>query len=144
MKYHINEGSIQLPHAFDDRTMQVLIPEGSGVGFNLVITRDPLEPGETPSGYLNRQMDDLRRQVTKYQETLREPVHLGGKSQGIEGVCLEVHYKQQGKFLYHRQGVFALPNHKQMLTLTASSAAMFTEAQRHAWSAIVASFELRG
>ena len=143
MKYHINEGALTLPHPFEDRTMQVLMPLGSGIGLNLIVTRDPLEPGETVDDYLKRQLSDLRRQVAKYQESDRGRCFLGKPNDGMEGVYLELQYKQQGKFLYHLQGVFLMRDRQHVMSITGSASAPFTEAQRQAWHASVASFEPR-
>ncbi len=143
MLYHFNEGSIQAPDALKDRTLHTLVPYGAGVGFTLVIGRDELEPGETPEAFLDRQLNELAKQVSKFQQTHRETIYLGGSAKGIAGIRLEFQFKQRNQMIYQRQGVFLMPDKKTILSFTGSAAAPFDAAQKKLWDEAIASFTPR-
>jgi hypothetical protein len=142
MIYHFNEGSVAVPDGLKDRTMHMLAPT-SGANFNFIISHDELEPGETPPEFLQRQLDDLARQVNKFTELSRTPTTLGAPDSPIKGVQLEIRYKQQGKFLHHLQAAFLMPDGNTILTFTASLPKPFTEEERGQFQQIVASFSQR-
>jgi len=140
MHYHFNRGTLRLPDTFSDRTMHVLVPSGSG--FTFIISQDELEPGEAPAEFVKRQLGNLARQVTKFEETRREEIFLGNPEQGLRGLRIEFRYRQRGSFSYQCQGIFPLPDRKTLLTFTASAVAPFDEPQRQLWNQMVASVEL--
>jgi hypothetical protein len=143
MEYPFSEGSVTIPESLHDRTLHVLVPVGQGAGFTLVISRDQLEPNETPAEFLKRQLADLARQVSKYEESGRESIFLGIEQHNIRGVRLDLKYKQRGQFLYVLQGVFLMPDQKTIVTFSATSSAPFDQNQRNMWSAIIASYKPR-
>jgi hypothetical protein len=143
MKYPFSEGSVEVPSSLHDRTLHVLVPVGQGVGFTLVISRDELESNETPAEFLKRQLADLARQVTKYEETERESILLGEPTLEIPGVRLRLKYRQRGQFLHVLQGVFLLKDKKTILTFSATTSTPFDQNQRNAWQTIIASYEPR-
>jgi hypothetical protein len=142
MKYPFSEGSVDVPPSLQDRTLHVLVPVGQGVGFTLVISRDELEPNETPADFLKRQLADLARQVTKYEEVERESMLLGDPKLEIKGVRLLLKYRQKGQFLHVLQGVFLMKDERTIVSITATASAPLDQNQRNAWLAIVASYQL--
>jgi hypothetical protein len=142
MIYQFNEGTIAVPDGLTDRTMHMLVPLGGG-SFNFIISHDELEPGETPPEFLQRQLDDLNRQVNKFSELSRKAVTLGAADSPIKGVQLEIRYKQQGKFLHHLQAAFLMPDGKSILTFTASLPKPFSDEERGVFEQSIASFVLR-
>jgi hypothetical protein len=143
MAYAFSEGTVDVPDSLKDRTLHVLVPSGSSPGFTLVISRDELEPNETPPEFLKRQLADLSRQVSKYDESERLPIFLGAEELNVRGVRLELKYKQRGQFVYNLQGVFLMSDQKTILSITATTSAPFDQNQRNAWNDIVASYQPR-
>ncbi len=143
MNYNFSEGTVDVPDSLQDRTLHVLVPVGQGAGFTLVISRDELEPNETPAEFLKRQLADLARQVSKYDESGRETIFLGPPELNVRGVRLDLKYKQRGQFLYNLQGVFLMPDQKTIISFTATTSAPFDQNQRNAWAAVVDSYKPR-
>jgi hypothetical protein len=141
MEYIFNQGSVEIPSSLQDRTLHVLVPVGQGAGFTLVISRDQLEPNETPPEFLKRQLADLSRQVTKYEESGRESISLGAEQLNIRGARLELKYKQRGQFLYVLQGVFLMPDQITITTFSATTSTPFDQNQRNAWNSIISSYQ---
>lgn len=141
MHYHFQRGTVEVPDHYNDRTMHVLVP--AGAGFTFIISQDELEPGESPEAFVQRQLGDLARQVTKFEETAREAIFLGPPEQGVQGLRIEFRYRQRGSFSYQCQGIFPLSDRKTLLTFTASAAAPFDAPQLQLWRQMVASVALR-
>lgn len=140
MTYYTQLGTLRLPNGFADRTLHVLVAQGEGPGFNIVISLSPVEPDEDLDAYVEREITDLRRQVSKLEVTSKKTMKLGATA--TTGYCIELQYKQKGAFLYHRQGVFVFPQRRDAMTIVASSTAPFTDTQRAAFDAVVATFTL--
>ena len=100
MKYHFNEGAFDVPEYLDDRTVNVLAPQLGSAGLTIAITRDPLEGDESLQQFVDRQLKDLGRQVTKLEKGPQRPARLGGGNSAIEGFSFGVNYKQQGKLVH--------------------------------------------
>jgi hypothetical protein len=143
MRYHFNEGHIQAPDHVSDRTMHILAPTPGIGGMTIAISRDSLEADETPPAFLQRQLNDLGRQVGKYQRGDLAPARLGDPAQGIEGTRFTVSYKQQGRQVHHVQAIFLLPGTRQVLSFTFSLPVAFNAEQHRMADAVLASFVLR-
>lgn len=141
--YHFNEGNISVPDGLADRTMHVLAPGPGAVDFTLLISHDELEPDEDMQGFIKRQLATLARQVSKYEEEPWQPVSLGDPRHEIDGVLLLLRYKQQGKFVFHRQAVFPIPDEKHLLTFTASLPVPFAAPQMEQFMAVLKSYKPR-
>ena len=143
MHYHFNEGSIIVTDSLADRTLHVLAPKPGATDFTVMIGHDELETGETYQEFIDRQLADLARQVSKFQEGPRGTVALGDPKRQIQGVLLAIHYKQQGKFVYHQQAVFPYPDERHLLTFTASLPMAFTEHHLQQFQQLLRSFSAR-
>jgi hypothetical protein len=141
--YQFNEGSIEVSEGLVDRTMHVLAPQPGAVDFTLLISHDELEPDEDMQCFIRRQLVALARQVSKFEEEPWQPVSLGDPRLKIDGTLLTLRYKQQGKFVFHRQAVFAVPDDKHLLTFTASLPVPFGPPQLQQFMAVLKSFAVR-
>lgn len=142
--YLFNEGSIHVSDGLSDRTMHVLAPQPGASEFTLLISHDELEPDEDMEGFIKRQLAALARQVSKYEEEPWQPVALGDPGRKLQGILLALRYKQQGKFVFHRQAVFAIPDAKHLLTFTASQPMPFSKEQLQQFFEVLGSFTPRG
>ncbi|TXG80266.1 MAG: DUF1795 domain-containing protein [Thermomicrobiales bacterium] len=142
--YQFNEGSITVADGLADRTMHVLAPKPGAMEFTLLISHDELEPDEDMHGFVKRQLADLARQVSKYEEEPWQPVSLGDPRLKVDGLLLTLRYKQQGKFVFHRQAVFPIPDAKHLLTFTASLPVPFSPAQMQQFLDVLRSYVPRG
>lgn len=140
MQYQLNEGTIIVADTLADRTMHVLAPRPGSTDFTVMISHDELEPEEAYLEFIDRQINDLARQVNKFQQGPRGKAVLGDPKHGIEGILLSIHYKQQGKFVYHQQAVFPFPDDKHLLTFTASLPMPFAEQHQKQFHDMLKSF----
>ena len=108
------------------------------------VRRGELEPDEDMNGFVKRQLAELARQVSKYEEEPWQPVSLGDARLKIDGLLLILRYKQQGKFVFHRQAVFPIPDKKHLLTFTASLPVPFTAAHMQQFADVLRSYVPRG
>ena len=143
MLYHFNEGHITAPPHVFDRTVNLLAPKVGEGGMTIAITRDEMPADETPQQFLDRQMVELGRQVSKYTKGDQEAAQLGPVSQKITGVKFAVSYKQQGKTLHHTQAMFLLPGTRTILSFTFSLPVEFTASHHQMVADVLSSFVLR-
>lgn len=145
MIYHFNEGHITAPPNVSDRTVNVLAPTPGVGGMTMAITRDEMEPDEGPQQFLERQLADLKRQVSKYTKGPERPAALGHAEPGqnILGIQFPVSYKQQGKTVHHEQAMFLLPGTRTILSFTFSLPIEFTAEHLKTVAEVLASFVLR-
>jgi hypothetical protein len=141
MKYRFNEGVFQVPEYLDDRTVNVLAPKLGSAGLTVAVTRDPMEGEESLQQFVDRQLADLAKQVSKYQKGNQEPAQLGQGRSRIEGVKFSVNYKQSGKLVHHVQAAFVLPSTRKVLCVTFSSPVAFTAEHLNTVNSVLASFE---
>lgn len=141
MKYHFNEGAFDVPEYLDDRTVNVLAPQLGSAGLTIAIARDPLEGDESLQQFVDRQLKDLGRQVTKLEKGPQRPARLGGGNSAIEGFSFGVNYKQQGKLVHHIQAVFPMAPLRKVLSVTFSSPVAFTHENVQTVERVLTSFE---
>lgn len=68
---------------------------------------------------------------------------LGDPRLKIDGILLAMRYKQQGKFVFHRQAVFAIPDDTHLFTFTASLPVPFAPPQVQQFMDVLKSFAVR-
>ena len=79
--YHINEGTIELPDAWTDRTMNVFTPdESENPEWNIVVSRDKLDEGETLDAYLDKQLKEMPKVLSRFQVKSNEEIEVNGYS----------------------------------------------------------------
>lgn len=73
--YHINEGTFELPDAWSDRSMNVFTPdESENPEWNIVVSRDKLDEGETLDDYLGKQIEELPKALPRFQVQSNEEI----------------------------------------------------------------------
>ncbi len=66
--YHINEGVLDLPDNWSDRTMNIFTPdESENPEWNIVVSRDKLGAGETLSDYLDKQLAEMPNALPRFR-----------------------------------------------------------------------------
>lgn len=75
--YQINEGAIDLPDDWADRSMNVFTPdESENPEWNIVVSRDKLEEGETLDGYLEKQLEEMPKALPRFRLQSNEETRL--------------------------------------------------------------------
>ena len=73
--YHINEGTFDLPDDWADRSMNIFTPdESENPEWNIVISRDKLESGETLDEYLNKQLEEMPKALPRFRVETNEEI----------------------------------------------------------------------
>ena len=116
MNYNFEEGQIMLPQAWQDQTVNVLIPQDSPVpGANLVITRERLPLGTTPAQRIEQQRLMMAKELTGFKLILEQKVeHPDHVLHVIECV-----WQKDGKDIYQLIAVRPLAGEK-LLCFTAT------------------------
>ena len=140
MHYQINEGSFNVPDGMQDNSINLLLADQSGMGFNVVVTRSRLEPGETFEQLVDRQLQVLGQQFSKTEISDRrgQKDPLSGELRAVE---YAVQFKQDGVMVYQRQIGYLLGDTGKVVVLTAAAQAPLTDAQLVQWRAIYSSFK---
>lgn len=78
LSYFINEGSLQLPAGFQDRTANIFVQgDTAQSAFNLNIGRDNMHPDETLAEYVERQIGLMKEKIFGYRLVSRGDACLG-------------------------------------------------------------------
>lgn len=143
-QYRINEGSIDLPAGFHDRSTNIFIhgdPRRSQLNFN--IGRDTLAPKETLTAYVDRQIGLIQKNARSYRLASRRAATLGSGSGALAGECVEGTRKEGGQTLHQRQAAFVCGS-QHVLIFSATSARPFGDKENASWAAWLASFRPAG
>lgn len=128
----MQEGSIGLPHGFEDRTANIFVPSDAQNQPNLSIARDWLAANETLSTYVDRQLQVLKTRLPNHKLVARIGDQLGQHDDGLIGERIEAHYKSGTKTVRQRQAAFLVaPN--RALILTAASPRPFDDQFEMLW-----------
>lgn len=116
MNYTIEEGQLRLDQAWQDQTVNVLIPLSSPVpGANLVITREQLPLGMTPSQRFEQQQQGLSKQLDGFKLILAQAVERPDHVLHV----MEFNWKKEGKDIYQLVAMRPLSGEK-LLCFTAT------------------------
>ncbi|CAN7171734.1 DUF1795 domain-containing protein [Acidovorax sp. LjRoot129] len=140
MQYQINEGFFSVPDGMQDNSINLLLAGQSGLGFNVVVTRARLEPGETFEQLVNRQLQMLGQQFSMTEITDRS-VQKDPVSGELRAIEYAVQFKQDGVMVYQRQVGYLLGSTGNVVVMTAAAQAPLTDAQQTQWRAIRSSFK---
>lgn len=142
--YRIDEGSITLPPAFQDRSNNIfVVADKLDTLPNLSIARDTLQAGEDIPAYVTRQIALLKRKMAGHKVEQRAASWLGSGDEAIEGEAIQAHYRSGTTTVYQRQAAFALPSAAQplrVLIFTASSPKPFIATFDTLWQDWLESF----
>jgi hypothetical protein len=115
MLYQIQEGYLALDGAWQDRSINMLVPTEKVVeGVNLVVTRDVLPPGTSLNDHMARQKLTFQKELTDYKQ-LHE---MSGVLDERPAHFLEFTWINGGKPLY--QMVMVVHDKSALLNFTAS------------------------
>lgn len=107
MNYTIEEGQIRLDQAWQDQTVNVLIPLSSPVqGANLVITRENLPTGMTAAQRFDQQKIGLSKQLEKFNIILSQVVEKPDHALHV----MEFDWTKDGKSIYQLVAMRPLPD----------------------------------
>lgn len=134
--YLLQEGQINIPDGFTDRTVNVFSCGKPGSAFALNIARDVPEQGETLEEYVTRQTGMLKKHLRGYQVTRRDRLTVGEQKKDAEQV--DASYMADGRKVWQRQ--LALLRGEIVLIFTATSTVAFTAKQDQQWAQWVESF----
>lgn len=135
MIYQMNEGYLPLDGAWQDQTVNVLVPREAAVkGINLVCSRDLLPMGAAFKDYLSAQRKNFEKELPKFrsiedaEDTLEErPAHF-----------FEFTWNNQGKTLHQMMIVTCLED--RVLSLTATVPGGMDDAMREKQRGILKRF----
>lgn len=143
MEYLLQEGTINLPEDFVDRTVNTFAL-GSTIPAPLSVTvaRDKMLPDEDMTTYIKRQLKLLQSHIKGYKLVSQKELSLPSNNK-IEGAQIEAYYKTEGRYYYQKQAAFQIEP-KKILVFSCTSQEQFTEAQNKLWQDLLESFQLKG
>lgn len=134
--YRINEGSIDLPREWQDRTINVVASNPSGVGVSMTITRDDLPWGMGFAEYVDDQAKQAGTALKDFRVIERREITVGG-APAVEIECRWV--AKQGAI---HQLITTVQHGRKVLVLTASAGGEMSRDQQTEMRRIVASLQL--
>ncbi|MBC8733281.1 DcrB-related protein [Paraburkholderia sp. UCT2] len=140
-RYRIDEGSIDLPEGFEDRSTNIFVfgdPDRSPL--NLNIARDTLDVGETLPAYVDRQIRKLEKILRGYRLQHRQAARLGSGDHVSEGEQIDATRKEGQQTIHQRQAAF-LCAPRRALIFSGTSIRAFTGEQNALWSTWLASYQ---
>lgn len=140
MQYQINEGSFSVPDGIQDNSINLLLAGQSGLGFNVVVTRARLEPGEKFEQLVNRQLQMLGQQFSMTEVSDRS-VQKDPASGELRAIEYAVQFKQDGVMVYQRQVGYLLGSTGNVVVMTAAAQAPLSDTQLAQWRAVHSSFK---
>jgi hypothetical protein len=139
MHYAIHEGTFDLPDAALDRTVNMLVMNVGPGGLSLVISRGRLRDGEDTDAFIAREWTLATREMPQLTERSRRAVTIDGRP----GVQIEATLEQDGTLRHQMQTIFPAGDAGQMLVMTLTCAAPFTDEQRALAEQMLASYRFR-
>ncbi|MDR5796400.1 DUF1795 domain-containing protein [Caballeronia sp. LZ008] len=139
-RYHFEEGSIELPGGFHDRSTNIFVYGNTTPSpLNLNIARDVLLDGETLSAYVDRQVTMLTKNLHGYAMNQRAPAVLGAGSAATAGEQITSTYKSRTQTIHQRQAAFPQGDNVALI-FSCSSIRRFDAEQNALWNQWLASF----
>lgn len=136
MAYRIAEGSLASPTAWQDQSINVLMPRDARVhGANLVIARDRLALGMTFHDYVIQQRQNFASQLARFELI----ADTAGQIDGREAHFLELAWKSDGKPI-HQVMAMVLHRDNAILNFTGSIPGGLERETRDALVAAITSF----
>ncbi|MDF0607136.1 DUF1795 domain-containing protein [Neisseriaceae bacterium TC5R-5] len=140
-RYQIQEGSIELPAGFHDRSTNIFVQgQIEQSGLNLNIARDTLQPAEDLAAYVDRQIKLLNKKMLGYQIKQRQAVQLGNGEGQLNGEQIDATHKSGSQTLHQRQAAFLI-SPERALIFSATSKQPFTGPLNTLWQNWLASYQ---
>lgn len=136
--YHFNEGTIELPDEWLDRTIHILsAAKEQEVGSSFTMSRDKMPWGMNFKEFTSKEIISISRQLKEYQQLDINDGTLSGKAT----VSVEFQWQAaQGRI--HQLMTF-VETQPQILILTATFPDFMTESQKKQVNRILATLKLR-
>ncbi|MEO3988803.1 DcrB-related protein [Pseudocitrobacter cyperus] len=136
MNYLINEGTLTLPWAAEDDSVNIL--KFPALGASLVVTRAVLRDNMTVDNYITTQMAALRKSMKNFIAGDRITVPFSVDPAAMNATEIHCEFEQQGQRLY--QCLLISQSGQSLLVLAWSQTRPFTPADIQHWKDIRASF----
>lgn len=135
--YRINEGSIDLPRAWEDRTINVVSSNPAGPGVSLTITRDDMPWGMGFAEYVEDQAKQAAQALKDFRIDARRELSVNG----VPAIEIECHWvAKQGPI--HQLITTVSASGGRVLVLTASTGGEMSAAQQAEMRRIVSTLQL--
>lgn len=134
MLYRMQEGTLTLEGEWQDKSVNVLVPQGMPQGMNLVVSRDVLPPGMGLSDYLRQQKKVFQDELAAFRFRADEPAEIDGR----HGSLLEFEWDNQGSLVH--QLMVVIQDKEQVLSMTATAPGGMDDAVRQVMLAAMRSF----
>ncbi len=132
------EGQVTLPDSYQDRTVNVFTAPGNqSPSFN--IARDTLNPGETLTAYIDRQLALMQQHLKGWKQEAREAAVLGDNL--LSGEIVHANYLREGKRIWQQQAVFNTQG-AHVLVFTMTSTKILSDPDNALFSSLLGSFRL--
>jgi len=142
MDYQLQEGSINLPEGFQDRTVNMFILGDSiPAPLNITVSRDNLLPAEDLKAYIARQIKLIAAKLRGYTLLDKKAAHLSASAL-LAGIQVDAYYLNDGRPVYQRQAAFEIAPGR-ILVFSTTSQADFSGKQNESWLQLLNSFEPR-
>lgn len=133
MQYRLQDGDIQIPNDWQDETMYIFrAPETEG--YNIVLNRTPIPHGVDPMDHLKSQFLIIKENLNEYIETAKVPVTVDSQEYRL----VSYHWKSPEGSVYQMNLMMVIG--QTLLSMTATSAQIITDAQSTLLQKIMTSF----
>jgi hypothetical protein len=137
--YYIDEASLELDRSFKDETIQMLTSTNErGERTGLVVVREVVAPGEALEGYVDRQLENIGKELNGYEL-------LGRRAGVVDGVpSVEVRYRwlTAGELIFQQQAF--VPHQSYVLTFTITSVFRAAEESARRFDHLLSTVRFRG
>ena len=134
--YRINEGTLDLPRDWADRSINVVASNPTGAGASLTITRDDMPWGMSFDEYVDEQTKQAAQALKNFEVIERRSLDLAG----VPATEIESRWiAKQGPI---HQLITTVQNGRRVLILTASLGGEMSESQKTEMRRIVATLRL--
>lgn len=134
MQYRMQEGCLTLDGEWQDKSVNVLVPQGLPKGMNLVVSRDVLPLGMGLSDYLQQQKKVFRDELADFRFRMEETAEIDG----LPASLLEFEWDNQGSLVHQLMAV--VQEKERILSLTATAPGGMDDAVREVMLAAIKSF----
>ncbi|WP_338638385.1 DcrB-related protein [Burkholderia pyrrocinia] len=138
MPYQMQEGTLELPREWQDKTMNVFVSSATGTeGVSFVVTREPLPWGMKFDEYAAKEIDKLARTVPEY--TL-----INVAEQSVSDRAAHSHeFKWTNNGAAIHQQMTMVEYGPTVLVLTFTSPGIISDSQREQMTRVIQSLQLR-
>lgn len=115
MQYRMQEGCLTLDGEWQDKSVNVLVPQGLPKGINLVVSRDILPLGMGITDYLQQQKKVFQDELSAFRFRMEEQTVIDGRP----AFLLEFEWDNQGSLVHQLMAV--IQEQERILSLTATA-----------------------